>query len=268
MENVIRGFAKNHSKMILHFFGNKKKFLHPKRIHKFRLTMKKVKALQRLMDRISEVNDHRVSLLPLNKIYKISGKLRDCQIQKSLADSALDHSTKEAKALFKWLSNEQKKATRLLVRAYTGIHPEQIENTLNNYIDFITECSHQISTEQCISFVRQEIDVITLISGKQLDDKTLHQIRKHVKDVIYALDLLVKDGSTTSIASSGCSWWNELQEELGVMNDWANFERALRRKNNAKPQFREMEWIVGVEKQKFRNKLQSKLLYAMHNRMN
>ena len=101
-----------------------------------------------------------------------------------------------------------------------------------------------------MNFIGLKIDAIKQLAGIEYEDKVLHSIRKHLKDVVYTLQLLQMQESRLNIPERTLKWFNDLQEKLGVWNDWYNLTQMLRQLNSKKTNYSTLEWLSYIEKDK------------------
>jgi CHAD domain-containing protein len=119
--------------------------------------------------------------------------------------------------------------------------------------------SKSITESKCKEFIAEELSEIRRLHLAAPTDSALHQIRKHLKRVYYTSQILVEAGINIDKYCFQLSRMDDLQEDLGRMNDLANFYLLLRELNTKTPEFPDIEWIVGVERTKVRNSLINKL---------
>ena len=99
----------------------------PKRIHNFRLTVKRLRALIRLLDSISHEPSHDFLFKPLKKTYGKTGLLRDLHVQWKLIKNLKKQSTKEAGRLMKLVERKEARVNKNVFKEFAKLNSKAIK---------------------------------------------------------------------------------------------------------------------------------------------
>lgn len=199
---------------IIHvFFRRLKKLNHQvkkrfakKPIHLFRVQYKKLRAFLRLLS----LETGTPIKLPrkLKKMYRLAGKIRDRQIQhKTFPVPGQDKKEKG------WYPTPEEQKQFLSQSELSSIEKELIK-----------KLPQSLSTETIKTFFKQKQETIhQLLQKKEKKDEDLHLVRKHLKDLIYIIQLFTEELKQPL----PFRFWNRaenkmadaLAHQLGLFND-------------------------------------------------
>jgi CHAD domain-containing protein len=239
-------------KSIKHGLGKQNDVFKAKHIHNFRLGIKKLKAIIRLIDSLIVSKSHKNLLKPLKGLYGKTGKIRDLHVHLSIAKGLISQSPIEVKTFGSWSNKQIEKEQVSIVKEIGRLDSDIFKNIENFFRDF-RKSNLEIVTNDCVNFVQQKLQSISGIIALEPSDENLHSIRKLLKDVVYTLQILKNEDKSFSIEKSKLKLYNRVQEQLGLWNDWVTFGNNLKKLNKKEPQFPDLEWIATIEKDKYRN---------------
>lgn len=219
----------NHDRLVKHLYkslygkliNNIKQILpsfDPEAIHQFRVCYKKFRAFLRLILYLQ----YSISLyrIPgkLRKIYKVSGVLRDLQMQELRIKDVAKREIKNPKVYIGFLSMEIEKNEKLL---YRRIQKISISKLTGKSFYFIPA---ELNVNQCMQYVESIFsEVYSFLFSDFLLDREIHVIRKRLKDLFYILEIFSKNEKEQllekKLKGKGWQYFTELLEELGNFQD-------------------------------------------------
>ena len=188
-----------------------------KDIHKFRTDVKKLRAFIRL---ITFSPDKPVQKLPkgLRKLYSITGEIRDCQLQLERIKNNTQQNSVELKDYFNLLNNvirnNRKKLKKKLSANLLASAEKKIKNRLPETFDI----------KRVVDFAQDKITSMQVLkqTGNNKDDD-IHSIRKNLKDVMYAVQMIDDSmkPSFPAVFSGGDdkNKMEQLSDQLGLFTD-------------------------------------------------
>jgi CHAD domain-containing protein len=213
MEQLIKKYFKK----LRHLLSEIEKDFDPEAIHHFRVQVKKLRALLRLL--ATELQDADDLRLPkqLKELYLSAGKVRDMQLHLITVNNTYDEANKPAAYLL-LLQNELEKCKvelRLIIKK---------DSLPGSEVIIISNLPAQLSPENIKVFIRQKEAIINiLLSAAQLTNDDLHTVRKNVKDVLYVIKALKEDAERPELVSflrdNEIKKATVLAEELGKFID-------------------------------------------------
>jgi CHAD domain-containing protein len=251
MNKFIFSYANSLVLQLVKLIRNKKEKVSPKRIHDFRITVKRLSALMRLLNQLTNEQVNPKLNKSLKKIYTRTGKLRDLYIHKKLLNSIKVNSPNEVKRLKKSIHKSRRKANKKIDNSFQKLD----FNSYNSLISFFKEQENKnikISKESCYQFVENKHLKIISLAEPKVEDIVLHEVRKHLKDIVYTLQLIQIEDPNFVISVKNLNWFNNLQERLGYWNDWFTLHKTIIKANATKQLYPNLEYIVEVEMEKSR----------------
>ena len=183
----IEQIIKKYFKKLHHLLGQIEKDFDPEAIHHFRVQVKKLRALLRLL--ATELQDTDGLRLPkqLKELYLSAGKVRDRQLHLIKVNNTYKEVNKPAVYLL-LLQNELEKCKNELRRIIK-------KDPLPGSEVIITgNLPAQLTPENIKVFIRQKEAIINIVlSAAQLTNDDLHTVRKNVKDMLYVIKAFQED---------------------------------------------------------------------------
>lgn len=149
-------------------------------IHHFRVEMKKLRALIRLIN-LSHVDDQDKIPKPLKSFYNIAGNIRNLQLQQQrIADLSKNLSIEPPSSYLQFLEEEERAMKKEAQQLAVNISLKDFEKEL------IGKVPEQLTKEVRTAFVeKRKIRLEELFTLPFYYDEGLHEIRKIVKDLMY-----------------------------------------------------------------------------------
>jgi CHAD domain-containing protein len=162
-------------------------------IHELRLSIKKLRAFNKLAGQLFMTDKHeRIKLKHrVDELYKLSGQLRDTQVQIHLLDDIEEQEGNEYHEFKNWLLSREKKKIKRFSRksrhmdthATSQLHRDKISQLLAEPNELkVVECADKVLTGL---FVKAR----KLSEGK-INDLDLHRIRISTKQIRYILNIV------------------------------------------------------------------------------
>lgn len=148
-------------------------------IHQFRVEVKKLRALLRLV--ALELKHPQKLKLPnkLKTVYAVAGEIRDTQLHLKRIAAAIEKKDGQPDAYNKLLqqkiNKKKKQLAKLLSRRFFPAVKRKI----------VSRLPAALNPETAIQFVQQKMTSLTVSITAEPDDEALHTIRKHLKDLMY-----------------------------------------------------------------------------------
>jgi len=185
--NKIRSIFNNSLKKISKHYNNLLEDFEPEVIHDFRLEIKKLRAFIRLVN--TEVTKKKSIKIKqkIKTFYNTTGKIRNVQLHKQrIIQMCMSLSLVTPETYLELLNEEEaqeKKKAR--VEAEEISFPRFKETVMKSMPEELTTASIR-------SFTLQKSDaLLALLSLSAYDDKTLHNTRKILKDILYDWDYIM-----------------------------------------------------------------------------
>lgn len=187
-------------------------------IHQFRVEVKKLRALLRLV--ALELKHPQKLKLPnkLKTIYAVAGEIRDTQLHLKRIAAAIEQKDDQPEAynqlLQQKIHKKKKQLAKLLSRRFFPAVKRKIVNRLPAAL-------HQ---ETAIQFVRQKMTSLnSSITAEPGHDEELHTIRKHLKDLMYDMNPPENDIKNAFppdlVSKEQLQSVKHLTDQLGEFND-------------------------------------------------
>lgn len=176
-------------------------------IHELRVEYKKSRAFLRLLQTEPKAGDLSMPH-SLRTVYKAAGKVRDIQLFLSRINGPL---TCFINCWQKRLFN----CKEALVKAIEDLHIKKATGAIKK------ELPHHLQDETIQKFIQEKVAAIHIILLAAEEEKDLHAIRKHLKDIIYNIRLFEHDLQIPFPAPGFASekTLNEMATKLGDFND-------------------------------------------------
>jgi CHAD domain-containing protein len=222
--NRVNKIVKKHFKTLKRFSGKILTNFDEETIHDFRVEYKKMRALLRMKSPAKEVHNQFKPSGQLKKWYQIAGALRDLQLQRrcviELTAVTRDVPKKYLAEIQVAIKKVEKKMTGLPAFTVTG----ESEITMNN-------------DARLDPFIKYNCSVIKAIINQQhFTDSQIHQIRKSLKDIFYAIRGLA-DTMDEIVLSTGMPLKKEMNYFETLLDELGEFQNK-----SASLHFYDPEW--------------------------
>ena len=217
--------TKNQVKHIIddHYRKSKKQLNHiipgfdPESIHQFRVWYKKLRAFLRMISQQNEKGRGVKFFKKLKKAYKISGSIRDLQLQQQRIQQTINPKLKKPEGYLMLLQKEIEK----LKPAFSEIISEEpvsesIKRTGAAIPDKFTLLDFKLFSEKKWDAVN------TIVVSGHFSDERIHAIRKNLKDLFY--NLKISEGVDGDIESLSVWRGNEEPYIDQLLDELGNFQ--------------------------------------------
>ncbi len=146
-------------------------------LHKLRTTYKKLRALVRM-----QLGMGNAKVLPafLNKLYKTAGNSRDLLLHVEYIKEATKEKSNYPEAYIKIIKKEAAKHRKKLKARFKDFDKKGL---LKEILDAMPK--EATGTKDLLRWQKKQYDTIKKLAVEAPTDKTIHDIRKRVKDVLY-----------------------------------------------------------------------------------
>jgi len=145
-------------------------------IHQFRVTYKKLRALLRMANATGHKKDIQQVL---KKLYAAAGVIRDLQIHhQTVSDYFLQYNTLPEK----YLQHIQQEITSGIY-AFRKVYKQVSFSRAKKLV--LRHLPRKLSREKLIKWHKTNTDAIKEAADSRLQDEQIHEIRKHIKDLLY-----------------------------------------------------------------------------------
>ena len=264
MEDAINLYGFKLSKKLVKFMLNGEEKINHKKIHSFRLSIKRLSVLLKLLFLLSEKKKSTDLLLPFNEVYKSSGRYRNKHIQRQIINAYESEFPRDVKLLIKQLKVEEKNAASKLTDSLKKVNHKAIRKAIKCISDSVKVGSEKITFEKCIEYINSEVEIITQISARRIDEKALHKLRKQIKGVVYSLELLNNSIKLSHFYKNVYEVANILQDELGQLNDRSMLLKSIRKLYAKSLTYNGLEWVLGVDVTMRRTQIVKRLAEAQY----
>ncbi|MBC7948885.1 MAG: CHAD domain-containing protein [Chitinophagaceae bacterium] len=173
-------------------------------IHKFRTTVKQLRALLRWQGLAKDV-----FTLPFKKVYRAAGRIRDAQVLLAKTETMIDTPV----GLNDWLVTQIKAAEKTWITIYDATWVALWSEELRDKEIIMRNRTTMDLYNKLVKRLRQAAD------GRRITDTALHDLRKKVKDVLIVLTWYKKHGGRDKKLRSKLKTLDQLAEKAGEYMD-------------------------------------------------
>ncbi|HSG68535.1 MAG TPA: CHAD domain-containing protein [Bacteroidales bacterium] len=194
-------------------------------IHDFRTSVKRIRVVARLTDRITDgAFDRTQGLRELNRLYKASGKLRDIQVTKYLLDNLHEHDLDPIAVVFNRRELKQRGKFELALEAFPWASLDQFEQMLSIAMKGYSMSQAESSA---ISLLEDFMHDISMLYHESRNEKRLHKVRTRLKDINYLSNIFDEQLPVEDYLHISPERLRELGEMAGLWHDHYNLESIL-----------------------------------------
>lgn len=215
----IKNIINNHYRELNKLIKIVNKDFQTESIHQMRVEYKKLRALLRMISDEKHAGQKIKIPTKIKKGYHIAGSIRDLQLQQKSILAITEKETKKPESYLKLLEQHIKK---LRPHFYHIPLEKTIKKSITKNSVLIVE---KIDTIHAAKFINSNcMAIMAIIMNRDFSDVNMHEVRKHLKDIFYALqELKAPDKETEfnpfAIAKEEMEYFNQLLEELGNFQD-------------------------------------------------
>jgi len=216
-------------------------------LHDFRLELKKLKAIIKFLKSIYPRQKFKRPIHLLGSVFQHAGEIREYQLlQQWLKSHQLEHLTKE------YFPEEKMQKMILLFQQRSVSYKTDLKEVIDSCSKFI-QTTNKILPEQYVIGLNAKIDKLL---HKHVSDNDWHELRKMIKQWMYAVNWIPDEEQTKS--DSQFSFYNKLQESIGHWHDMKVIKETLYEK--------QIHLSPEIEIQKDLNKAWEKLNHSLRYR--
>jgi len=186
-------------------------------IHDLRVSLKKIRALFRLIEYLDSAFDETCNFRPFRKIFKEAGLIRDIQVQIELMKDFDKSSDRRFKSYLRDLETGGKIRFRQKLTATNldGLTP------INNEVAAAAERINISGlTGRVINFIAEKTELTTRHFHDGTNSETMHRSRILLKDAYYILQMLQEFDVQPKHLNKLLKRVDQLQETFGTWHDW------------------------------------------------
>lgn len=189
-------------------------------IHDMRVAVKRIRAVLMLLEKLDPAFDAEKAGGELSRLFKLSGKMRDAQVQQLLVKKYESALNQDFSDFLHYLTKTEKKSIRRFtgyleahkVRDYTG--------TFQQTADEIPVRGKTLAIgEAIINLVNELLDKCGDLKNDQVHDENLHEIRRKLKQCNYLLTVFHRDDPALPLLSQTLKMLETANDLLGEWHD-------------------------------------------------
>lgn len=158
-------------------------------IHNIRVNIKKLRALYKLLERLSgKMFSEKQHAILFKKIFRETGKLRDIQIKTKILDNY--KSAESVKKLFGYIDASKEQALKSIRNSLADFNFQKYSESENLVKELITELPSAEIENECVKFIIRSAKKIKRQLESEKSTEQIHEIRKLLKELHAASDIL------------------------------------------------------------------------------
>lgn len=158
-------------------------------IHNIRVNIKKLRALYKLLERLSgKMFSEKQHAILFKKIFRETGKLRDIQIKTKILDNY--KSAESVKKLFGYIDASKEQALKSIRNSLADFNFQKYSESENLVKELITELPSAEIENECVKFIIRSAKKIKRHLESEKSTEQIHEIRKLLKELHAASDIL------------------------------------------------------------------------------
>lgn len=158
-------------------------------IHNIRVNIKKLRALYKLLERLSgKMFSEKQHAILFKKIFRETGKLRDIQIKTKILDNY--KSAESVKKLIGYIDASKEQALKSIRNSLADFNFQKYSESENLVKELITELPSAEIENECVKFIIRSAKKIKRQLESEKSTEQIHEIRKLLKELHAASDIL------------------------------------------------------------------------------
>ncbi|MBV6480085.1 MAG: hypothetical protein HGGPFJEG_02919 [Ignavibacteria bacterium] len=158
-------------------------------IHNIRVNIKKLRALYKLLERLSgKMFSEKQHAILFKKIFRETGKLRDIQIKTKILDNY--KSAESVKKLIGYIDASKEQALKSIRNSLADFNFQKYSESENLVKELITELPSAEIENECVKFIIRSAKKIKRHLESEKSTEQIHEIRKLLKELHAASDIL------------------------------------------------------------------------------
>jgi CHAD domain-containing protein len=194
-------------------------------IHNMRLSIKRMRVVAALADRISNGKfNHKLQLKDINRLFKSAGRLRDIQVGILLLAG---YDKEKLVRVIDSFEIKELKQRRKYEDVLSGFDPRTLESFENELIRYTRNADEKLFMFVGLSMLTELEISIHQIYHASKDEKRLHSIRRRLKDINYLNNMYDEALPVAEQLNIGLEKLRELGETAGLWHDALVLESIL-----------------------------------------
>ena len=213
-------------------------------IHDLRLSIKRIKAVAKLTDHLSnQAFDSKNTLYHLLVFFKSSGKLRDIQVIKQLL---LNYSNDDMDSIIHHFSQREVKQRAKFDRALTNFQLDTLDDIEIRLSKELAKYPEKVALAAGRRLMSIYISEIHNLFNTSSEEKRLHIVRTRLKDINYLNNIFDKQFEIKDHIHISVERLRELGELAGKWHDHLNLETSLEKYLQKDPKAKNVEAIIAL----------------------
>jgi len=244
MKQSIRQIIGKRFRKINASFKKLKISISPEGAHAFRLEVKHLRSFLKMLAMENHKRDIIKIPAGLKKTYKKTGKLRLIQLEEENIRKAVSQlDIHEPVHYFKTLQREEKRLEKSAKNYLGKIKSLKTDKFIHHLPSKIRQSTIQKFYESQTAFSKN------LLTNEKWDEKTLHEARKILKDLLYNHVGINNCALELKISGEQMERIKELESKIGLYHDLCSYIRLLHKKKNQVNERQENISLLNIRKE-------------------
>ena len=207
------------------FLKKAKKQSGEKNIHNFRISIKKLKGILKLIELCADQFDAKEHLSPLKKLFKPAGHIRESQVNlirlhdlSPMDEHAADYITLQQKVI-----KRERKSFKEKIKNFS---PKEITLTRKIIRNYCRVFSKKMIMDKSNAFVHERKTLIRDLLKSMEDVDSIHEIRINLKEITAILGLL-NVLKIEGVDSEMLAYLKAYEDDIGLWHDWVILRESL-----------------------------------------
>lgn len=219
MQNYLMKYGNDCVSRLSSNISRAKKSSDARNIHSLRLNVKKINALFGFLEILDITLIPKETLKRIDSLYRISGQLRDAQIQIQILKKFKKIAPDDVQKALRYFSKHKKKAQNKLKKKSSRISNKNLLGVRERLTTCIKGLDNNTLKIKCIDYANETLTLIKNIISRRPDEELLHRMRIYLKVLIYILDILLKMKEDIAIDKPSLKLLNTIQQKVGEWHD-------------------------------------------------
>jgi CHAD domain-containing protein len=198
-----------------------------KAIHDLRVSIKRIRALFRLVERFNPKQfDSGENFRRFKQIFRPAGVLRDWQVQDKLLRHYAQSLNLKLNDYFEFLAKAQSKAQKQFQKSLLDFDTDKLTKNTKRLNESLARLADQHIRPKTVDLLNQQFALAQELSLNLEEEENLHEIRKITKAAFYKLNLVFKERANSPKPFQALK---DLEEMIGDWHDRQVLLQRLRR---------------------------------------
>ena len=220
LRDAILSYYKSQINIIKHNYGLAVKQSAPDGFHDMRVSIKRIRALFKLVESINVKFNADKKVLVFRKLFKSAGRVRDIQVQQDLVKSFEKRMNKEFSTYDKYLRQREIRALKSFWRFSDNFDISTVDRNkreLRKALRDVTNIEAEFRAARRLDVLK--INLLAYFNNQKLSDKLLHEIRILLKETRYTLGILQGNKPNTDNSKELDEKMRTAHQALGKWHD-------------------------------------------------